>query len=128
MQVVGDVEARARIGQLMDDIFHDVDLFTDAQDRVWVGVHFGSRGLGHELATHFLRRPGAGRVMSRTAARRSGLHMLRPIAVAVAGEKESDPYKDQCSQTLASFIGLGTPPGCLSSSNPLASSQTLTHA
>ena len=34
---------------------HYVDLFTDEQDRVWVGVHFGSRGLGHRTATWFLR-------------------------------------------------------------------------
>lgn len=33
---------------------HYVDLFTDEQDRVWVGVHFGSRGLGHKIATWFL--------------------------------------------------------------------------
>ena len=38
---------------------HYVDVFTDEQDRVWVGVHFGSRGLGHKLATHFLRAGGA---------------------------------------------------------------------
>ena len=38
---------------------HYVDLFTDERDRVWVGVHFGSRGLGHKLATHFLREGGA---------------------------------------------------------------------
>ena len=38
---------------------HYVDLFTDEQDRVWVGVHFGSRGLGHKLATHFLTAGGA---------------------------------------------------------------------
>ncbi|MDX1933420.1 MAG: RtcB family protein [Capsulimonadales bacterium] len=33
---------------------HYVDLFVDEADRVWVGVHFGSRGLGHKTATHFL--------------------------------------------------------------------------
>jgi tRNA-splicing ligase RtcB (3'-phosphate/5'-hydroxy nucleic acid ligase) len=38
---------------------HYVDLFTDEQDRVWVGVHFGSRGLGHLIATHFLEQGGA---------------------------------------------------------------------
>lgn len=38
---------------------HYVDLFTDEQDRVWVGVHFGSRGLGHTIATHFLEATGA---------------------------------------------------------------------
>lgn len=38
---------------------HYVDLFTDEQDRVWIGVHFGSRGLGHKTATWFLRAAGA---------------------------------------------------------------------
>ena len=38
---------------------HYVDLFTDEQDRVWVGVHFGSRGLGHKIATWFLKKAGA---------------------------------------------------------------------
>src|SRR5229473_548965 len=38
---------------------HYVDLFADEQDRVWIGVHFGSRGLGHKLATWFLEKAGA---------------------------------------------------------------------
>jgi tRNA-splicing ligase RtcB len=38
---------------------HYVDLFTDEQDRVWIGVHFGSRGLGHKIATWFLKKAGA---------------------------------------------------------------------
>ena len=38
---------------------HYVDLFTDEDDRVWVGVHFGSRGLGHGIATWFLKAAGA---------------------------------------------------------------------
>jgi tRNA-splicing ligase RtcB len=38
---------------------HYVDLFTDEQGRVWVGVHFGSRGLGHKTATWFLTKAGA---------------------------------------------------------------------
>jgi len=38
---------------------HYVDIFTDEQDRVWVGVHFGSRGLGHKTATWFLKAAGA---------------------------------------------------------------------
>jgi tRNA-splicing ligase RtcB len=37
---------------------HYVDLFVDQDDRVWCGVHFGSRGLGHRLATHFIREGG----------------------------------------------------------------------
>lgn len=38
---------------------HYVDLFTDELDRVWIGVHFGSRGLGHKTATWFLKAAGA---------------------------------------------------------------------
>lgn len=38
---------------------HYVDLFRDEQDRVWVGVHFGSRGLGHKTATYFFQKAGA---------------------------------------------------------------------
>lgn len=37
---------------------HYVDLFVDEQNRVWCGVHFGSRGFGHHLATHFIKAGG----------------------------------------------------------------------
>lgn len=37
---------------------HYVDIFFDEQNRVWVGVHFGSRGLGHRMATHFIKEGG----------------------------------------------------------------------
>jgi tRNA-splicing ligase RtcB (3'-phosphate/5'-hydroxy nucleic acid ligase) len=38
---------------------HYVDLFADEQGRTWIGVHFGSRGLGHKTATYFLEQGGA---------------------------------------------------------------------
>lgn len=38
---------------------HYVDLFVDEADQIWVGVHFGSRGLGHRTATFFLESGGA---------------------------------------------------------------------
>jgi tRNA-splicing ligase RtcB (3'-phosphate/5'-hydroxy nucleic acid ligase) len=37
---------------------HYVDVFADENSVVWVGVHFGSRGLGHRSATHFLKVAG----------------------------------------------------------------------
>lgn len=37
---------------------HYVDLFLDEQNRVWIGVHFGSRGLGHSICTHFVKAAG----------------------------------------------------------------------
>jgi tRNA-splicing ligase RtcB len=33
---------------------HYVNLMADEEDRVWVGVHFGSRGFGHKTASGFL--------------------------------------------------------------------------
>ena len=33
---------------------HYVDVFADDRDRIWVGVHFGSRGFGHTVASSFL--------------------------------------------------------------------------
>ena len=33
---------------------HYVDLFTDEEGWLWIGVHFGSRGFGHKTATGFL--------------------------------------------------------------------------
>lgn len=33
---------------------HYVDIFHDEADPVWVGAHFGSRGLGHKICTGFL--------------------------------------------------------------------------
>lgn len=37
---------------------HYVDVFKDGNDYIWVGVHFGSRGLGHKIATHFMKLAG----------------------------------------------------------------------
>lgn len=37
---------------------HYVDLFVDEEERVWIGVHFGSRGLGHRIATHYIKAGG----------------------------------------------------------------------
>jgi tRNA-splicing ligase RtcB (3'-phosphate/5'-hydroxy nucleic acid ligase) len=33
---------------------HYVDVFVAEDETIWVGVHFGSRGLGHTIATNFL--------------------------------------------------------------------------
>ena len=37
---------------------HYVDLFRDEEDHIWIGVHFGSRGLGHKSATKYLALAG----------------------------------------------------------------------
>ena len=55
---------------------HYVDLFVDESDRVWCGVHFGSRGLGHKIATHFLRIAGG----------REGMH-VDPVLLSVDSQE-----------------------------------------
>ncbi len=45
--------ARAQLGTVGSGN-HYVDVFVDADDRLWVGVHFGSRGFGHAIASNFL--------------------------------------------------------------------------
>ncbi|HEX7051948.1 MAG TPA: RtcB family protein [Longimicrobiales bacterium] len=46
-------KARAQLGTVGSGN-HYVDVFADEADRVWVGVHFGSRGFGHTVASGFL--------------------------------------------------------------------------
>jgi tRNA-splicing ligase RtcB (3'-phosphate/5'-hydroxy nucleic acid ligase) len=37
---------------------HYIDLFEDEDGWIWIGVHFGSRGLGHKTATAFIKLAG----------------------------------------------------------------------
>ncbi len=46
-------KARAQLGTVGSGN-HYVDIFADSEDRIWVGVHFGSRGFGHTIASAFL--------------------------------------------------------------------------
>ena len=46
-------KARAQLGTVGSGN-HYVDVFVDEMGHVWVGVHFGSRGLGHTIASSFL--------------------------------------------------------------------------
>lgn len=47
------VKARQQLGTVGSGN-HYVDVFSDEKGTVWVGVHFGSRGLGHTIASGFL--------------------------------------------------------------------------
>jgi len=58
---------------------HYVDLFSDEQGRLWIGVHFGSRGLGHKTATYFLKAGGA----------KDGMN-VDPLVIPVASSLGSD--------------------------------------
>ena len=46
-------KARAQLGTVGSGN-HYVDVFADETDQIWVGVHFGSRGFGHTVASAFL--------------------------------------------------------------------------
>ena len=59
--VPSGLQERERLRQLARDQLgtvgsgnHYVDVFADELDRVWVGVHFGSRGFGHTIAAGFM--------------------------------------------------------------------------
>ena len=47
------VKARQQLGTVGSGN-HYVDIFADERGAIWVGVHFGSRGLGHTIASGFL--------------------------------------------------------------------------
>ena len=46
-------KARAQLGTVGSGN-HYVDVFADQDNTIWVGVHFGSRGFGHTVASGFL--------------------------------------------------------------------------
>lgn len=46
-------KARSQLGTVGSGN-HYVDVFADEEGRIWVGVHFGSRGFGHTVASGFL--------------------------------------------------------------------------
>lgn len=50
-------KARAQLGTVGSGN-HYVDVFIDEFERIWVGVHFGSRGLGHSICSHFVKAAG----------------------------------------------------------------------
>ena len=52
-------KAGAQLGTVGSDN-HYVDIFTNEDDRVWTGVHFGSGGFGHGVASRFFKTAGAG--------------------------------------------------------------------
>ena len=68
-------KARAQLGTVGSGN-HYVDVFADETGAIWVGVHFGSRGFGHTVASGFLALGqgevvGRARAGARSAARRS---------------------------------------------------------
>ena len=58
---------------------HYVDVFADESGAVWVGVHFGSRGLGHTIASDFLSLSQGGDWGQRAKEKEVLLHLEQPV-------------------------------------------------
>jgi tRNA-splicing ligase RtcB len=71
---------------------HYVDVFADENGAIWVGVHFGSRGLGHTIASGFLALSLGQQWGSRAPEREVLLPLDRPLGqdywalMSLAGE------------------------------------------
>ena len=73
---------------------HYVDVFVDDSDHLWVGVHFGSRGFGHTIASAFLAL-SQGKSWGERAPERE---VLRPVA--------SVPMAEPCGGMAVDFGAL----------------------
>jgi tRNA-splicing ligase RtcB len=71
-------KARSQLGTVGSGN-HYVDIFADEADRIWVGVHFGSRGLGHTVASGFLALSQNSKWGARVPEREVLLSLDRPI-------------------------------------------------
>jgi tRNA-splicing ligase RtcB len=61
---------------------HYVDVFSDEKGRVWVGVHFGSRGFGHTVASGFLALAANEKWGTRVPERETLLDLSTPLGDA----------------------------------------------
>lgn len=50
-------KAQAQLGTIGSGN-HYVDVFVDENEDIWIGVHFGSRGLGHAIASYYMTLAG----------------------------------------------------------------------
>jgi tRNA-splicing ligase RtcB len=71
-------KARSQLGTVGSGN-HYVDVFADENDTIWVGVHFGSRGFGHTVASGFLSLSQGGRWGQRAPEREVLLPLGAPI-------------------------------------------------
>lgn len=71
-------KARAQLGTVGSGN-HYVDVFADEQDAIWVGVHFGSRGFGHTVASGFIALGQGARWGARVPEREVLLALNQPL-------------------------------------------------
>jgi tRNA-splicing ligase RtcB (3'-phosphate/5'-hydroxy nucleic acid ligase) len=84
-------KARAQLGTVGSGN-HYVDVFVDEADAIWVGVHFGSRGFGHTVASGFLAMSQGEKWGTRVPEREALLSLDQPMGhdywalMSLAGE------------------------------------------
>ncbi|HXG55937.1 MAG TPA: RtcB family protein [Vicinamibacterales bacterium] len=84
-------KARAQLGTVGSGN-HYVDVFADEDDTIWIGVHFGSRGFGHTVASGFLAISQGGKWGGRAPEREVLLPLDQPMGqdywalMSLAGE------------------------------------------
>ena len=71
-------KARAQLGTVGSGN-HYVDVFADENNAIWIGVHFGSRGFGHTVASGFLALGQGANWGARVPEREVLLALDRPI-------------------------------------------------
>ena len=71
-------KARSQLGTVGSGN-HYVDVFADEEERIWVGVHFGSRGFGYTVASGFLSLSQGGAWGARAPEKEVLLDLGRPI-------------------------------------------------
>jgi tRNA-splicing ligase RtcB len=89
---------------------HYVDVFSDEQGRVWVGVHFGSRGFGHTVASGFLALAQNEKWGTRVPEREALLDLSAPIGDAYwslmeLGGKYAYAGREWVARKIVSMLG-----------------------
>ena len=64
---------------------HFIEIVADEDDRVWVFLHSGSRGIGNKIATHFMN-------LAVEYCRRNFIDVDRDLAYLVEGTREFEQY------------------------------------
>jgi tRNA-splicing ligase RtcB len=89
---------------------HYVDVFSDEQGRIWVGVHFGSRGFGHTVASGFLALSQNQKWGTRVPEKETLLDLSSPLgdaywALMNLGGKYAYAGREWVARKVASMLG-----------------------
>lgn len=113
-------KARAQLGTVGSGN-HYVDVFVDESDAIWVGVHFGSRGFGHTVASGFLALSQNEKWGRRVPEREALLPLDQPIPTKIEHSARSfdrrrrGAYRERAEFTPRLGRGAGDPakrPAC----------------